>query len=160
MTTTLFPSWMLVMYSIIWTLIAALMLVSLWRLFVKMGQPGWKGIVPFYNLWTAIKVLKKPVRWFWIVVGAYLLCRILSLVMLVGAVTLIEESSSGAILSVLVFSLLCLVAAIVWLVYWILLMRAWARSFGHGDGFTVGLVLLPVVFLPILAFGDSAFTEP
>ena len=29
--------------------------------------------------------------------------------------------------------------------------------FGKGGGFTVGIILLPVVFLPILAFGDANF---
>jgi hypothetical protein len=157
----LFPSWMLIVYSIIWVLIAALMLVSLWRLFVKMGQPGWKGIVPFYNLWTAIKVLKKPVRWFWWLTGTYLLCLLTSATISVLLLTALAAGySSGTILSVMILTILCIAAAIVGLVYEILLIRAWARSFGYGVGFTWGLILLPVVFLPILAFGESVFTEP
>jgi hypothetical protein len=162
MTTTLFPSWMLILYSIIWVLIAALMLVSLWRLFVKMGQPGWKGIVPFYNLWTAIKVLKKPVRWFWILIGTYLLGLLTSVTASVLLLTALATGQPWVGLEVVLVSLagLFFVAAIVGLVYEILLIRAWARSFGYGVGFTVGLILLPVVFLPILAFGESVFTEP
>jgi len=34
-----------------------------------------------------------------------------------------------------------------------------ARVFGKGDGFAVGLILLPIVFLPILAFGDATYAE-
>jgi hypothetical protein len=33
-------------------------------------------------------------------------------------------------------------------------------SFGKGVGFTVGLLLLPIVFLPILAFGDAIYQSP
>lgn len=33
-----------------------------------------------------------------------------------------------------------------------------ARSFGRGDGFGVGLILLPFIFVPILAFGDSQYS--
>ena len=33
-------------------------------------------------------------------------------------------------------------------------------SFGKTEGFTVGLVLLPFVFLPILAFGDDQYRGP
>src|ERR1035437_6434700 len=32
-----------------------------------------------------------------------------------------------------------------------------ARAFGQGEGFAVGLILLPIVFLPILAFGQARF---
>ena len=30
-------------------------------------------------------------------------------------------------------------------------------SFGKGAGFTVGLILLGIVFLPLLAFGDAEY---
>lgn len=33
-----------------------------------------------------------------------------------------------------------------------------ARVFGKGSGFGVGLILLPIVFYPILAFGDAEYT--
>jgi len=33
-------------------------------------------------------------------------------------------------------------------------------SFGKGAGFTVGLLLLPIVFFPILAFGDAIYQSP
>lgn len=32
-----------------------------------------------------------------------------------------------------------------------------AKSFGKEDGFAVGLILLPIVFVPILAFGQARF---
>lgn len=32
-----------------------------------------------------------------------------------------------------------------------------ARAFGQGTGFTVGLILLPFVFMPLLGFGDYAY---
>ena len=33
-------------------------------------------------------------------------------------------------------------------------------SFGKNEGFTVGLVLLPFIFLPILGFGEDAYKGP
>ena len=33
-----------------------------------------------------------------------------------------------------------------------------AQAFGKSEGFAVGLILLPIVFVPILAFGSSRFT--
>lgn len=35
-----------------------------------------------------------------------------------------------------------------------------AKSFGKGPGFTVGLILLPFIFYPILAFGKSTYMFP
>ena len=35
-----------------------------------------------------------------------------------------------------------------------------AKVFGKGIGFAIGLILLPFVFAPILAFGDATYTAP
>lgn len=35
-----------------------------------------------------------------------------------------------------------------------------SKSFGKEEGFTVGLILLGVVFFPILAFGDAKYLGP
>ena len=43
------------------------------------------------------------------------------------------------------------------IIFSILMMRGLARNFGKGVGFTVGLLLLPIVFWPILAFGDARY---
>lgn len=157
----LFPSaWMLFLMYGINLLITALTLVCLWYIFVKMGEPGWKGLVPFYNIWIMVKRLKKPMRWFWIIIGSVLvLILALSVVstLLMAALSL-GVSPAGTVMTL--SGILTGVSSIVMLVYSILLTHALSKSFGHGAGFTVGLLLLPVIFMPILAFGDSAFTEP
>ena len=35
-----------------------------------------------------------------------------------------------------------------------------SESFNQGIGFTIGLVLLPFVFYPLLGFGDSQYSAP
>ena len=35
-----------------------------------------------------------------------------------------------------------------------------SKSFGHSEGFTVGLILLPFVFYPVLAFGNYQYLGP
>jgi uncharacterized membrane protein YhaH (DUF805 family) len=35
-----------------------------------------------------------------------------------------------------------------------------SKSFGKDEGFTVGLILLPMVFYPILGFGDAQYKGP
>jgi hypothetical protein len=46
------------------------------------------------------------------------------------------------------------------LVVGIIMMIETAKVFGKGAGFAAGLILLPVVFLPILAFGSSRYQAP
>ncbi len=57
-----------------------------------------------------------------------------------------------------VFSILLMIipiaGPILFLVVWILMCIGISKNFGQGAGFTVGLVLLSIVFVPILAFGD------
>lgn len=45
-----------VVYMIICIAIAAVMIVSLWKVFTKAGRPGWAAIVPFYNMWTLFEI--------------------------------------------------------------------------------------------------------
>ena len=49
---------------------------------------------------------------------------------------------------------------IVNIVFLIMMYHSLSLSFGKDTGFTVGLVLLRVVFLPILAFGDATYIGP
>jgi hypothetical protein len=42
----------------------------------------------------------------------------------------------------------------------ILFVVGLARNFGKGGGFVVGLIFLPFIFYPILAFGDAQYSGP
>ncbi len=35
-----------------------------------------------------------------------------------------------------------------------------AKSFGKGAGYAIGMILLPFIFLPMLAFGDDKYQGP
>jgi hypothetical protein len=96
--------------------VAVLMIVAMWKVFVKAGQPGWAAIVPFYNTYILLKIAGKPGWWL-----------ILMFIPLVNIV----------------------VDVLVWLEV--------SRRFGQSDGFVVGLILLPIVFVPMLAFGSAKY---
>lgn len=49
---------------------------------------------------------------------------------------------------------------IVGLVLLVIVVNDLSKSFGHGAGFTVGLLLLTPVFVLVLAFGNSAYDGP
>jgi Family of unknown function (DUF5684) len=40
-----------------------LMIASIWKVFVKAGEPGWAVIVPIYNIIVLLKIAGKPVWW-------------------------------------------------------------------------------------------------
>src|SRR5690242_20250063 len=42
---------------------ALLMVVSLWMVFSKAGQPGWAAIIPILNLYFLVKVSGRPGWW-------------------------------------------------------------------------------------------------
>jgi Family of unknown function (DUF5684) len=38
-------------------------LAGMWKMFEKLGKPGWAGIVPIYNAIVLTEVIKKPTWW-------------------------------------------------------------------------------------------------
>ncbi len=40
-------------------------LVAMWKLFEKMGQPGWAGIIPILNVYVIYKLAGRD--WWWII---------------------------------------------------------------------------------------------
>lgn len=52
----LIPVFIMLAFSVV-------MLVAMWKLFSKAGQPGWAVIVPIYNLVVFAKIIKKPSWW-------------------------------------------------------------------------------------------------
>jgi Family of unknown function (DUF5684) len=48
---------------VIGLVVAVFMIVALWRVFSKAGQPGWAAIIPFYNIYVLCKVAGRPGWW-------------------------------------------------------------------------------------------------
>lgn len=46
------------------------------------------------------------------------------------------------------------------LVFGIWTINLLSKSFGQSEGFTVGLILLPIIFYPILGFGEATYKGP
>jgi hypothetical protein len=105
-------------------IIMVFMLIVMWIIFRKAGQPGWAAIIPVYNLLVFLRVAGRP--WWWIF--AFLL------------------------------PIIPIVGIILYLVVHIFILYGIAKNFGQGAGYTVGLVLLPIIFFPILAFGKYTWS--
>ena len=105
-----------VLVMIIQLVIALVMLIAMWKVYVKAGKPGWAVIIPFYNAYVFLKIAGKP--------GWWLIWFFIPLANLIVAI----------------------IATV-----------AFAQRFGKGAGFVVGLIFLPIIFIPILAFGAAQY---
>ena len=112
-------------------LIAIFMVIVKWFLFKKGNKPEWAAIIPIYSDYVLCKMIGVNPWWILIV----FLSSLLSIIPFIG-------------------SLLTLAVSIY---YMILVGVSLARSFGKEDSFAVGLILLPIVFQPMLAFGKAEY---
>jgi len=39
-------------------------IIGLWKIFIKAGYPGWIILIPFYNFFIWLKIIKKPLWWY------------------------------------------------------------------------------------------------
>ncbi len=52
-------------FFLIYMLMFVIVIVGMWKVFTKAGQPGWAAIIPFYNLYVlVIEIAKKDIVWF------------------------------------------------------------------------------------------------
>lgn len=49
---------------VVYAALVLLMIISMWKIFTKAGEPGWAAIVPIYNFIVLLKIAGKPVWWF------------------------------------------------------------------------------------------------
>ncbi len=55
----IFVVWFIFMFALM-----ALMIASLWKIFTKAGEDGWKAIIPIYNTIVLLGIAGKP--WWWL----------------------------------------------------------------------------------------------
>ena len=107
---------LVIVYLIVMVL---LIIVPMWKIFTKAGQPGIAAIIPIWNILVMIEIAKKPTWWI-----------ILFLVPFVNFIIMI------------------------------MIMHGISINFGKDSGFTAGLILLPIVFIPILGYGSAQYSPP
>jgi len=122
--------------------------VSQWRIYSKAGQPGWACIVPIYNVLVLLDIIRKPRLW---------LLYILVAAVIQGIYSSMTMDASDANTVPLTLTILNGVASLVTLIIGIRMTHGISTAFGKQIGFTIGLLLLPIVFFPILAFGSATY---
>jgi Family of unknown function (DUF5684) len=124
-----------------------LMCFSCMALFRKAGKPGWIGFVPIWNLVVLLELAGKPAWWLLI----YFLSGVVPGFVLITLQILLRFP--------LTYSLNTLLISVPVIVLQIYFGIGLARNFKRGPDFGVGIGVLPVVFLPMLAFGDAVYAR-
>ncbi|MBR2861978.1 MAG: hypothetical protein IKB97_00240 [Bacteroidaceae bacterium] len=124
-----------------------LLIVAWWKIFTKAGEAGWKSIIPIYNIYVFCRIIGIN---FWIYAfGIPIVLSILYTVAVGNAADASQLTTFGTIMT------------IVYVAYYIFLDIYTAIKLGDafkkGAGFKIGLVLLPNIFLLILAFGSAKY---
>lgn len=126
------------------------MVIVHWRIYEKAGQQGWAAVIPFYSTFILMDIIRRPRSWAWIILGLGILSAILSPM---------QPNTQGQDQQDpnLIISGVQLMVGLVSLYFTLRTTRDLAKVFGQGRGFTAGLIFLPLIFYPILAFGDSQY---
>lgn len=114
--------------------------VGRWKVYNKLGEPGWKCLIPFYGTWVEYKYTWKPQMAIWVWVLSF------------GGELLMAFFEQ--------YSPLWYVFSIVSIVGWVISIIGYhklSKAFGKGAGFTVGMVLATGIFQIILGFGKSQY---
>jgi len=53
----------IVVLVIIYIALVIFIIVSMWKVFVKAGQPGWGVLIPIYNIYLMLKIAGRPGWW-------------------------------------------------------------------------------------------------
>lgn len=132
--------------------IYVLYIIINWKLFKKMGESGWKSIIPILNdltIWNKVWSIKA----YLIYLGQMIILTVLSNYMK----GLKIDANSELPINVWIVFFLGLILCIILLITAIKYERRLARAFGKGDLFVLGLIFLSIIFDMILAFSSCEY---
>ena len=109
-----------------------IVVIGLWKTFIKAGHPGWAAIIPFYNMYIWVQIAGRPIWWFWVMLGGVLLgwIPILGWILIIG----------------------------VWVMSLLLALDV-AKNFGQGTGFGILLWLFSGIMYLVLGFGNYQYRQ-
>lgn len=79
-----------------------IIIVALWKVFKKAGQPGWASLIPIYNIYVLLKITGKP-AWWLILFFFPLLNWIMSIVVMLSLARAFGKSVIFAIFGLILF---------------------------------------------------------
>ena len=147
-------------------ILLALQLIGLWFTYKKMNLPGWKGLIPFYNIYTLFDELWET-KYFWrslIYTVIFAVCFIIGEVFIfVGGVfaynSYPKASSGGTSLILMIVGVTFFIAAVVMLIMaFVIYFKVYhrtAKAFGLKTAWAWGMLFVPYIILPIIGFNRN-----
>ena len=129
--------------------IFALSLIGKYFIFEKMGMPGWKCLIPIYSDYLLFRELIGS-GYFWGYIASALLACSCSALVTIGMVSGVME---------FLFIITAVAACTVTIAIQIKLAHSLSKSFGHGIGYTFGLVFIEPIMLMILGLGHNRYAR-
>lgn len=122
-------------------------IISYWKLFEKAGEPGWKSLIPFYNLFVITKIAT----------GRYTAAVCITVLMVLYYILMIPVSlTESLILSVLLVLLLIPIAVLSCYIYY-----KFGEAYGKSKGWCVAMIFLNQILIIAMGFDkDIVYTGP
>ena len=136
-----------------------LTVIATWKIFKKAGEPGWKCLIPIYNVYIMYKIVGMK-SWFWWMIAISICASIMFTVDGYNPYTMTEAQLNsfdyGAHPMTIIASVILCVACI-----YVSIVYAWrtSKAFGHGAGYFIGLLFLQPIFWLILGFDKSKYNK-
>ncbi len=145
----------LVAFVFLWYI---LLVIAGWKIFEKAGQPGWKALIPIYNVYILYKIVGMQ-GWWWGTIGIAILYGIIATGAGYSPYMTEEQMAAfdfGAHPVFLIATIVTFAIAV-----WVNVTYAYrtAKVFGHDIGYTIGLILMPDIFRLIIGFGSSQYDK-
>lgn len=136
-----------------------LIVIANWKIFEKAGEAGWKSIIPIYNIYIMFKIVNMK-NWFWWVLGINLCASIMFAIDGFSPYSMSETQIQNFNFEAHPMTLIGIIMVFV-VEIWTGITYAYRTSkvFGHGLGYTLGLIFLPNIFQLILGFGKSKYNK-
>ena len=129
--------------------IFVLSLIGKYFIFEKMGMPGWKSLIPIYGDYLLFRELIGA-GYFWGYIASALLAGSCSAFVTIGLVSGVME---------FLFIITAVAACTVTIAIQIKLAHSLSKSFGHGIGYTFGLIFIEPIMLMILGLGNNRYAR-
>jgi len=126
-------------------------------LFKKADRPWWGAIIPIYNIYLLVKISRTSIWWFWASLIPLVSVTLWGITMLFGTASGSPALMLLSRLTSLLLPIAMILGIVTIVVIGLIVPSRISRVFGHGIGMSLGLILLPFIFYPILGFDKSTY---
>lgn len=137
-------------FAIIALILAILTIIAYWKMFEKANKPGWHSIIPFLNIYDVFDICWKGIYGI-VFCAVYFIANLGEYFTGYDSVSGTFENSSTIWITIMIISVIATI------ILELMCMHKLSKAFGHGIGFTLGLIFLSPIFMLILGFGNSQY---